>query len=169
MDETIYGTTQCDTRRVMPTVTRYSADEVIRQFIALYNCFDFRAGLAVMGIGRFDFIRRAKALNELKTLVVALWGLALQKSFPSDAQDFFDELRARIPEFVGRGRAAENFASRLDVYTRLLAPKKDADFLPVAEYMSELLFPKESDLRRIRLKLSLVIRNMYGQIFDQLI
>lgn len=157
------------TQRARVSVAQYSADEVIQQFLALYHCLDFKAQLADIGIGRFHVARRRKALHEFRVLAVALWGLALQKSFPADAQEFFAEFRAKIPDLTGRGGAAERFANRLNIYVDLLAPKRDADFLPVAEYLSEVLALNADDFRRLRLKLSLIIRNLYVLIFDRLV
>lgn len=155
--------------RARVSVAHYSADEVIQQFLALYHCLDFKAELAEIGIGRFHLARRKKALHEFRVLAVALWGLALQKSFPVDAQAFFAEFKAKIPDVTGRGRTAERFANRLNIYVDLLAPKKDADFLPVAEYLSEVLALNADDFLRLRLKLSLIIRNLYVLIFDRLV
>lgn len=156
-------------QRSRVSVAHYSADEVIGQFLALYHCLDFKAELADIGIGRFQFSRRKKALRKFRVLAVALWGLALQKSFPGDAQDFFNEFRTRIADVAGTGKAPERFVNRLNIYVDLLAPKKDGDFLPVTEYLSDVLALNADDFRRLRLKLSLIIRNLYVLIFDRLV
>lgn len=156
-------------QRARVSVAHYTADEVIQQFLALYQCLDFKTELAGIGIGRFQFSRRRKALREFKVLAVALWGLALHKSFPSDAEDFFNEFKAGITGLTGTGKAAELFVNKLDMYTTLLALKKDSDFLPVAEYISEALSLNADDFYRLRLKLSLVIRNLYMLIFGRLV
>lgn len=163
------GTAQGGARRARVSVAHYSADEVIEQFLALYHCLDFKAELSEIGIGRFQLARRKKAIREFKVLAVALWGLALQKSFPADAHDFFIEFRNKIPDIAGRGKAAERFVNRLNIYVDLLAPKKDGDFLPVAEYLSDVLALDQEDFRRLRLKLSLILRNLYVLIFDRLV
>lgn len=151
------------------TVAHYTADEVIRQFLALYHCLDFKAELADIGIGRLQFVRRYKALREFKALSIALWRLALQKSFPLDAESFFNEFKDGIADLAGTGKAAERFAHRIDIYSTLLSSKKDSDFLPVAEHISEVLSLHADDLRHLRLKLSLVIRHLYVLIFDRLV
>jgi len=151
------------------SVAKYSADEVIRQFLALYDCMDFRAELEDLGIGRFQFGRRKKALRELKALCIALWGLALQKSFPDDAFDFFTEFREKAPDLNGPGPEPGRLHTRVNIYIDLLNPKKDADFLPVATYLAEVLALDKGDLARLRLKLSLIIRNLYIMIFNKLV
>lgn len=155
--------------RARVSVAHYTADEVIQQFLALYNCMDFKAELEEIGIGKFQFGRRRKALREFKALCIALWGLALQKSFPYDARDFFQEFQKKAPDLTARGQAAEQLRNRLNIYVDLLSPKKDADFLPVAEYLSEILALNAEDCRRLRLKLSLIIRQLYMLIFNKLV
>lgn len=150
------------------TVAHYTADEVIRQFLALYNCLDFKSELAELGIGRFQFLRRRKALRDFRALCIALWGLALTKSFPNDAEEFFTVFMASAPALVGGGEGAR-LLDRVGVFGKLLLPKKDADFLPVAEYMAEVLAPSAGDRPRLRLKLSLIIRNLYMLIFNRLV
>jgi len=151
------------------SVAQYTADEVIQQFLALYNCMNFKGELEEIGIGKFQFGRRKKALREFRALCIALWGLALQKSFPYDAQDFFREFQAKFPDLASGGKAATQLRNRVNIYVDLLTPKKDTDFLPVAEYLSEVLALDADDFRRLRLKLSLIVRNLYMLIFNKLV
>jgi hypothetical protein len=151
------------------TVTQYSANEVIQQFLALYNCMDFKPELEDIGIGRFPFGRRKKALRELRALSIALWGLALRKSFPKDAADFFAAFRAFFPVIFPADKERALMENRVNIYVDCLNVKKDADFLPVAEYLAEVLALDADDMRRLRLKLSLITRNLYTLIFDRLV
>lgn len=151
------------------SVAKYHADEVIRRFLVLYDCMDFKSVLEDLGISRFQFLRRKKALREFRALCIALWGLALQKSFPDDAGDFFSEFREQAPDLNGSGREPSRLHGRVNIYIELLAAKKDTDFLPVADYMASELAPGQADLPRLRLKLSLFIRRMYMTIFQKLV
>ena len=151
------------------SVAYYSAEELIRQFLALYNCMDFKAILEDMGVGRFNFVLRRKAFREVRALCVALWGIALLKSFPLEAEEVFAQFRAEAPLFAGNSKEARRLQKRIDAYAVLLGPKKDADFLPVAEYLAGELNPASRDLPRERLKLSLIVRNLYTLIFDKLV
>lgn len=151
------------------SVTKYSAEEVIRQFLGLYNCMDFKAELEDVGIGRFQFLRRKKALREFRALCISLWGLALQKSFPQDAADFFREFCEKSPVLAASGRDAARLRNRVNIYVDLLNPHKDTDFQPVAGYLAEVLALESGDLPRLRLKLSLIIRNLYVLIFNKLV
>ncbi|MDR3175186.1 MAG: hypothetical protein LBU06_01445 [Desulfovibrio sp.] len=150
------------------SVASYSAEEVIRQFLALYLGLDFEEELAFIGVGRLSFFRRRKCLREFRALSIALWELALQKSFPDQAAEFFAAV-LEDARFVGRGREAEKLVARVDAYAELLKPRKDADFLPVAEHMAGHLSRSAGDLARLRLKLSLSIRSIYTLIFDKLV
>ena len=151
------------------SVAHYTADEVLRQFLGLYNCLDFKAELEDIGISRFQFVRRKKALREIRALSIALWGLALQKSFPNDAEEFFAEFREKAPMLSDGTKKAAHFQERINTYIELLDAKRDTDFLPVAEHLAETLALNSHDLRRLRLKLSLITRNLYKLIFDKLV
>ncbi|MDR1490935.1 MAG: hypothetical protein LBS65_10770 [Desulfovibrio sp.] len=150
------------------SVVNYSAEEVIRQFLALYLSLNFEEELSFIGVGRLSFFRRRKCIREFNALAIALWELALQKSFPDQAAEFFAALREDA-RFVGSGREAEKLVARVDAYAELLKLRKDADFLPVAEHMAGLLSRSARDFARLRLKLSLSIRSLYTLIFDKLV
>ncbi len=147
----------------------YSAGEIIGQFLAIYNSMDFTSELEFLGISRFHVFRRRKALREFRALCIALWGLALEKSFPKDSAQFFDEFRASSPVLAGDGKAARQMHSRVAAYRDILDEKKDTDFLPVAGYLAAELSLHAEDVRRLRLKLSLFMRNLYTLIFDKLV
>ena len=160
-------TTEGTSARV--TVALYSADEVIQHFLALYTCMDFKAELAELGIGKFQLMRRKKALREFRALSIALWDLALQKSFPKDATTFFEQFRSNAPCIAGNSGECAQLRNRVNIYVDLLMPKKDSDFLPVATYLAEVLALDAEDMRRLRLKLSLIMRHLYTLIFNRLV
>ena len=151
------------------TLAKYSAAEVIQQFFALYSSMDFKLELEDIGIGRFHFVRRKKALREFRSLSIALWGLALQKSFPNDAEAFFQEFLASLPAIFSDTKERELMENRIAIYADCLSAKKDADFLPVAEYLAEILALDAEGMRRMRIKLSLIMRKLYTMIFDKLV
>ena len=151
------------------SVTYYTADEVIRQFLGLYYCLDFKAELEDIGITRLQFIRRGKAIREFRAICIALWGLALQKSFPNDAGDFFSEFREKAPMLVGGGKESARLYERVNAYIEMLELKKDTDFSTVADLLAKTLAPHAEEVPRLRLRLSLIIRNLYVLIFDKLV
>ena len=151
------------------SVAHYTADEVLLQFLGLYNSLDFKAELADLGITRWQFLRRRKAIRAFRAISIALWGLALQKSFPKDAGNFFAELRDKAPMLAGSGKETVCLHERVNAYIELLAPKKDTDFSPVAGHLATILAPHAEDVPRLRFKLSLIIRNLYVLIFNKLV
>lgn len=151
------------------SVAHYSAEEVIRQFLGLYSCMDFKFELEDLGIGKFQFLRRKKALRHLRSLAIALWGLALQRSFPSDHEEFFSSLFATAPMLADGGKEAGHLRKLTATYVELLEEKREKDFLPVANHLAEVLALHSKDLPRLRLKLSLLIRNLYTLIFNKLV
>lgn len=151
------------------TPVKYNAEEVVQHFRALLDSMDFRAELADLGIGPLQVLRRKKTLRELRALCIALWGLALQKSFPQDAGQFFVHYAETDPMLTAKGKGPGLLRQRLEEYIQLLDVKKDKDFLPVAGHLAEKITPKSKDLPRTRFKLSLIIRNLYNLIFNKLV
>ena len=64
-----------------PAITQVALDN----FAALLDDADFTAELELVGVGRFQFLRRRQMCLELRGLYMALWRLALSRSFPNDA------------------------------------------------------------------------------------
>jgi len=151
------------------SVAHYTADEVIRQFLGLYHSLDFKAELADLGVTRWQFLRRRTAVQALRAICIALWGLALQKSFPNDAGDFFAALRDQAPALAGSAKDTARLHACVNTYVELLAPKKDADFSPAATHLATILALHAEEVPRLRVKLSLIIRNLYVLIFDKLV
>jgi hypothetical protein len=151
------------------SVAHYSADEIINRFLELYSSMDFKAKVTELGISSLHIRRRGKALREFRAICIALWGLALQKSFPQEAQAFFEQFLVTAPFLAGKGKECARLQARVGIYVNLLADKKDTDFLPVAYYLAEVLALNAEDMRRLRLKISLLTRNLYTLIFDCLV
>ena len=70
---------------------------------------------------------------------------------------------------AGSGREAARLHERVNAYIELLALQKDTNFSPVAEQLAKHLALSAKDVPRLRLKLSLIIRNLYVLIFDKLV
>ena len=151
------------------TKAEYEVSEVIDFFQQLFDSFDFAHELQDMGISRLQILRRKKALRELKALCIAFWGLALEKSFPEDAEAFFSTYCAQSPIINNRSREAASIRASLDLYCSLLEEKKDADFSPIAAHLAEKLALNDADMRRLQLKLSLIMRSLYTTIFKHLV
>lgn len=153
--------------RVTPAL--YESDEVFQHFEALYLSLDFRTELADMDIGALQLARKKLALREFRALTIALWGVALERSFPQDANAFFRDFREKASFLNADTKESNLLQNRVNIYVDMLNPKKDKDFLPVAHYLTEVLGIAAPDMAHMRLKLSLTIRTLYNLIFDRLV
>lgn len=143
-------------------------DEALANFAVLMEDFDFAAILELMGIGRFQFLRRKQMLAELKGLYIALWRLALARSFPRYADDMFTIFLRRYTRAHGERTGAE-VGERATQYWGMILPHGDGDFNNVAFHLAELLGQGQKDDRALTLRLALQIRSAYRLIFERLI
>jgi hypothetical protein len=152
-----------------PSPVVYTAEEVAKRFKVLLEGLDFRQDMQEMGIGCLSLFKRRKARQQLTALTVALWRLALERSFPRDAEVFFGYFLDNDPLVRGTGPAAGALRALIDKYLELLAEKKDADFSEAARHMAEALKIRAADTRAFSLKAALRVRRLYTLIFDNLI
>lgn len=143
-------------------------EEALANFAALIDDLDFGAELDLMGIGRLQFLRRKQMQIELKGLYIALWRLALAKSFPQDADHMFSEFLARYDQNHHSKNNSETIA-RAHGYWGMLAPSGDSDFNAVARHLISFLDLEEKETRSLGLRLALHIRSAYRFIFERLI
>jgi hypothetical protein len=102
----------------------YTAEEVARIFTELLATFNFPLELREIGIGSLSIFKRGQAKKRLTALCIALWHIALEKSFPNDTEAFFSHFRATYPPLVGEKRGARKMRDLLDRYDALVAEKK---------------------------------------------
>lgn len=137
-------------------------------FAALLNDVDFSAELALLGVGRLQFLRRRQMLTELRGLYIALWRLALGRSFPRDADTMLAVFLHRM--IMGsREKAVRATAERGRQYWGMLAPQGDSDFSNVARHLASFAPRDEKEQPALILKLALNIRCYYTTIFQKLI
>lgn len=152
-----------------PLPIPYTAEEVSRTFADLLATFDYSAELHEFGIGRWSFLKRSQARRLLTAVNIALWHIALERSFPHDAEAFFAHFVATYPPLAGDRRSAKKLRDLVAQFDALVAEKKDTDFTNIADTLITSLGILESDKRRQQLKLSLHIRSVYEFIFEKLI
>ena len=131
---------------------------------------DLVAGRAlhILGIGRLQFRRRARLLAEWRGLCMALWRLALQRSFPEQAEAMFRQFR----ESFGQSHTDKTSALALErapAFWEVLAERGDADFRPVSRFLAAVFFEDEARAQAMALRLMLHVRQTYQSIFDRLI
>ncbi len=149
------------------TPAKYTAEEVASQFQALYDSMDYGAEVAGLGFGALQWDRKKKALREFKALSVALWGVALRRSFPQDAEAFFTYFLENTPVFAGKDGSV--LRTRVNIYVDMLRAKQETDFMPVAAYFAEVLGMTAQDAKALSLRVSLILRNVYTLIFERLV
>ena len=152
-----------------PIPVPYTAEEIGRTFAGLLATFEFRQELFELGIGPLRVIKRARVRKLLTALSVALWHVALEKSFPKDADEFFNHFVATYPPLKGEGRSARKFRELVSRYDSLVLEKKDTDFSEVARHIAEDIGFQPADSAKGQLWLSLRIRAAYDLIFEKLI
>lgn len=144
------------------------AQVALDNFAALLEDADFTVELELAGIGRFQFLRRRQMILELRGLHMALWRLALARSFPRDADAMFATfLHGYLTRHPDKG--ARQAAERARQYWGMLQPTGDADFNEVARHLTSFAERDEKARRTLTLKLALHIRGTYRFIFDRLI
>lgn len=147
----------------------YTAEEVGRTFAELLASLDFAAELRELGIGRLNFFKRSQARKCFAAVSVALWHVALEKSFPNDAETFFANFLATYPPISNGKKSSRKMRELVLEYDALVARKKDADFTDVAENLADRFELAGEGRPKQQLKLSLRIRAQYNLIFKKLI
>ena len=147
----------------------YTAAEVSRIFEDMLAAFDFTVELQDLGIGAFSVFKRNRGNRHLTAVCIALWRVALEKSFPNDAAKFFTHFLNTHPKFQGQGRAAGKLRDLVAEYNALIEEKKNTDFSTLAEKVVAALEIPAHNRPKFQLRLSLHIRARYELIFEKLI
>lgn len=144
-------------------------EEALANFAVLIDDIGYEACLDLMGIGRLQFLRRRQMKIEILGLRMALWRLALARSFPTRAEGMFREFLKRYAESHPDKNSREATKRGLQ-YWGMLEPGGDSDFQAVARHLASFNEQKPEDgSRALILRLALAIRGDYKFIFDRLI
>lgn len=145
-----------------------AARAALENFKALLADADFTLELELLGIKRMQFMRRRQMQSELMGLYMALWRLALARSFPVDAPCMF-ELFSRNTCRRTRTSTAAILCSGPMNTGPCLSPRGDGDFSEVARHLCSFSTQDPGQAKSINLKLVLHIRKIYKLVFDRLI
>ncbi len=147
-----------------------SPETIVTRFQALLSSFDYQEELDILGVGKYNFNKKKKLIIEIKALYIALWKIALEKSFPDSWNSYFNLFLDEISRSLKcNAQTAQFVIRRIDVYDTLLAPKKENNFSEVARQLVSTYIKKKEDLESPILKFSLKIRQVYTLIFNKLI
>lgn len=155
---------QCSPLAVSASVV----DAALDKFAALLADADYVQELEILKVGRMHFLRRRQMITELTGLYMALWRLALGRSFPQDADRMFEMFLERYGR-ENPGRRSAHVLERAREYWSMLAPQGDADFSPVARHLTSFSTRDAAHAKSMDLKLVLHIRKFYNLIFERLI
>jgi len=147
----------------------YTHEEVIANFQALVDSWDFDAELKRFGIGPLNILLRRRMLPELKGFFAGLWRLALTRSFPEDGRQIFEGYLEACVVKAKNGKRALQLVDRSRYYAKMLLARGDTDFSDVSRHLTSLVRLPEADRKSVTLKLALDIRQMYNLIFERLI
>ena len=147
----------------------YTHEEVIENFLALIDSWDFDAELKRFGIGPMSILRRRRMLLEFKGLFAGLWRLALSRSFPKDGQQIFEGYLEAVVIRSQNNKKALRHVERARYYAKMLAVRGDTDFSEVSRHLASLARLSEAARKNVTLKLALDIRQMYNLIFERMI
>lgn len=145
-----------------------AARTALENFKALLADADFTLELELLGIRRMQFMRRRQMQTELMGLYMALWRLALARSFPVDAQKMFELFQQEYMQ-VHKDKNSKHIMRRANEYWAMLEPTGDADFSDVARHLCSFSMQNPNQAKSINLKLVLHIRKIYKLVFDRLI
>lgn len=143
-------------------------EEALANFAVLIDDLDFSEALELIGIGRFQFLRRKQMLIELTGLYMAIWRLALGRSFPHSADAMFATFLRRYGRTHPDKRGAR-IKERAVQYWGMLQPSGDSDFHEISRHLIAFVESGGEETRAPVLKLALHIRSVYRFIFDRLI
>jgi hypothetical protein len=147
----------------------YTHEEVIANFQALVESWDFDVEIKRLGIGAMQIMRRKQMRLEFKGLMTGLWRLALTRSFPEDGRQIFEGYLERCLNQPKSGKKAQQMVERARQYAAMIALRGDTDFSEVSRHMTSFLDLPESARKGATLKLALEIRQMYNFIFERMI
>ena len=147
-------------------------EAILNNFTSLLQEADFEQELRALGIGKLWFRQRRRVVASLQALYVALWRLALLRSFPEDADHICNLFLESLRSQSGSRRTyalTDDFEQEVRDYVERLQHHGSANFTDVATYLVSRLKPKEPDDAAARLRLALLIRNAYTTIFAHLV
>lgn len=142
--------------------------EALDNFMVLIDDLDYKVVYEILGIGLLHFLRRKQMFIELKGLHMALWRLALSRSFPDDA-DFMFPVFLKNYARSHKSRIDAQIVERANQYWNMLIPLGNCDFSSVARHLMSFSPGMKVDDKALTLKLALYLNSSYNLIFDRLI
>lgn len=150
------------------TQSGYAHEDVIENFLALLRDANFSQELAILKVGKFQFLRRRQLQLEFRALYIALWRLALARSFPTDGEDIFEAFYSGYAS-KHKDIATQRLLTRGRQYADILLAEGDKNYTSISLHILSFGTFDEKDRKAMSLRLALSIRQLYTFIFDRLI
>ncbi len=151
-----------------PIIPLSDPREIAATFEALLSTADFTQELRMFKVGRFNRSLRKTLLNEFEGTYIGLWALALEQSFPKDAQIIFDTfLQKYLEKFAAKRRSS--MSAKIKAYRDMVLSTGGKDFSQLSRHLLSFAKIEDSALKAETLRLSLVLRNHYSFIFQRLV
>ncbi|MEG2173313.1 MAG: hypothetical protein RRY29_08635 [Desulfovibrionaceae bacterium] len=150
------------------TQSGYAVEYVVDNFLALLHDANFPQELAILKVGKFQFLRRRQLLLEFRALYIGLWRLALARSLPLEGEDIFAAFLTTYPQ-QHRDAASQRLLARGQQYAEILLSEGDRDYTHISQHILSFSVLEEKDRKAQNLRLALSIRRLYGFIFSRLI
>lgn len=150
-------------------IATYDITEVLDNFDALLRGVNFDTEMRIMGVSKWRFFARRTLLLELRALYMALWHLALLRSFPDAAHTIFAAFMQRHTARAPHNAREARLRDRAQQYIDMLGETGDRNFTAVSRHLLALRSLDEGTLKTLSLRLALHLRATYTLIFDRLI
>lgn len=146
----------------------YTTEYVVDNFVALFRDADFTKELSILKVRKFQFLRRRQLLLELRALYIALWRLALGRSFPEEGDHIFETF---LSTYASKhpDTASARLLVRARQYAEILQIEGDKNYMHISQHILSFSTLDEQDRKTLGLRLALSIRQSYTFIFDRLI
>lgn len=138
---------------------------VAREFKELFANFDFSYEFQIMQIKPFQLRLRKNLKKEFQCFYVALWHLALQRSFPNDYEEIFSLF---LIDFAQKDTDRANKIEHINAYVEKLNSPSDNSFSHIAMHFLSFTTHEDKILPTITLKIALHLRKVYTFIFEKL-
>lgn len=146
----------------------YTKEGVFKNFEEILKSLELKQHIAELGCGMNSFFGKGRSLAEFTAMCVALWKLALEKSLPNDAENFFAEFMA-TSRILGKGKKRTRMTELVNAYNKLFEARKTDNFSVISMHIADTLANADADRKTLQLRISLTIRKFYQLIFDHLI
>lgn len=146
----------------------YPAEKLVANFESLLNDVHYEEIMDLFGIGLLHWNRRKLIRREFRSLYIALWRLALIRSFPDRHGQIFHAFMEHDEERTRNRREQRDVAERSLQYVDKLREYGDTDFSEVSRHLLSLMEFDETRTKAKILRLALHVRKMYGYFFNNL-